>query len=85
MTEEGSTATEREFSADDGVRWRVAYVQGPGVKGLIRMHQIAFRALDGIRAGEERHLSVFPGFLERAEDRDLAVALRQAQTVDPPW
>lgn len=86
MTEASSgTTAEREFTDGEGRRWHVSYGEGPGVRGLVTMRQIVFRALDGIRAGERRYLSVFPGFLERAGDHELEVALGQAQSVDPPW
>ena len=52
---------------------------------MITMKQIVFRALEGGTAGEERYLTVHPGYLERADDHQLTVALSQAQVVDPPW
>jgi hypothetical protein len=76
-------AEEREFTDAAGRRWRVAYSEG-GVRGMLTMNQIVFRALDGNIAGEERYLAVYPGYLESADDHQLEVALSQAQTVNPP-
>ncbi len=75
---------EREFVDSAGRRWRVGYTEA-GVRGLITMKQIVFSALDGETAGEERYLTVHPGFLEEADDHELAVTLSQAQSVSPPW
>lgn len=76
-------AEEREFVDRAGRRWTVKYTEG-GVRGMITMHQIVFRAEDGEIAGEERYLIVHPGYLESADDHKLEVALSQAQRVDPP-
>ncbi len=73
-------AEAREFTDAAGRRWQVSYTQA-GVRGMITMKQIVFRALDG----EERFLTVHPGYLESADDHRLEVALSQAQTVVPPW
>ncbi len=75
---------DREFLDPAGLRWRVTYTEA-GVRGLITMQQIVFTALDGGVTGGERYLTVHPGYLERADDHQLAVALSQAQTVNPPW
>ena len=77
-------AEEREFTDAAGRRWRVAYTKG-GVKGMITMRQIVFRALDAEVAGEERFLTVHPGFLEAVNEHQLEVALSQAQRVTAPW
>lgn len=77
-------AEEREFTDATGRRWRVAYTRG-GVRGMITMKQIVFRALDGEMAGEERYLTVHPGFLEAVNEHQLEVALSQAQRVTAPW
>ena len=77
-------AQEREITDTGGRRWRVSYSEG-GVRGMLTMHQVVFRALDGDVAGEERYLTVYPGYLESADDHQLEVALSQAQTVNPPW
>ncbi|UCC72610.1 MAG: hypothetical protein JSV86_19980 [Gemmatimonadota bacterium] len=77
-------AEERDFTDRTGRRWRVAYAEG-GVRGMLTMNNIVFRALDGDQAGEERYLAVHPGYLESADDHKLEVALSQAQRVDPPW
>jgi len=74
----------KEFTAATGRRWRVGYTQA-GVKGMIKMRQIVFEALDGELAGEERYLTVHPGFLEGADEHQLEVALSQAQRVSAPW
>ncbi len=84
MAEEGAVTEAREFADESGLRWRVAYTEA-GVRGLITMKQIVFSALEGGTAGEERYLTVYPGYLERADDHQLTVALSQAQVVDPPW
>lgn len=77
-------AGEREFIDQTGRRWHVAYSEG-GVRGMITMNQIVFKALDGEIAGEQRYLTVHPGYLESVDDHQLEVALSQAQRVDPPW
>jgi hypothetical protein len=77
-------AEDREFLDGAGRRWQVSYSEG-GVRGMITMNQIVFKALDGEVAGEERYLTVHPGYLEGADDHQLEVALSQAQTVNPPW
>lgn len=77
-------AVEREFIDGRGRRWRVSYLEG-GVRGMLTMDQIVFKALDGEIAGEERYLTVHPGYLESVDDHQLVVALSQAQTVSPPW
>ena len=77
-------AEDREFLDGSGRRWQVSYSVG-GVRGMITMNQIVFKALDGDIAGEERYLTVHPGYLEGADDHQLEVALSQAQTVNPPW
>ncbi len=77
-------AEEREFTDGQGRRWKVAYGEGGG-SAMISMNQIVFRALDGEIAGEERYLTVHPGYLEAVDDHQLEVALSQAQRVDPPW
>lgn len=74
----------REFTDSKGRRWRVAYT-GPGVRGMLSMEQVVFEALSGEPAGEERYLTVYPGYLESADDHQLELALSQAQTVSPPW
>jgi len=74
----------REFKDAASRRWRVSYSKG-GVRGMITMHQIVFVALEGEVAGEERYLTVHPGYLEVVDDHQLEVALSQAQTVNPPW
>jgi hypothetical protein len=74
----------REFKDAAGRRWRVSYTRG-GVRGMITMNQIVFTALEGEIAGEERYLTVHPGYLEVVDDQQLEVALSQAQTVNPPW
>jgi hypothetical protein len=77
-------ADEREFTDSAGHRWKVAYTQG-GVRGMLTMNQIVFTALDGEISGEERFLTVYPGYLESVDDHQLEVALSQAQTVNTPW
>lgn len=77
-------AAERELTDAKGRRWRVAYREG-GVRGMLTMDQIVFRALEGEVSGEERYLTVYPGYLESVDDHQLVVALSQAQTVSPPW
>jgi hypothetical protein len=77
-------AEEREFTDKTGRRWRVSYTDG-GARGMITMPNIVFKALDGDEAGEERFLTVHPGYLESIDDHRLEVALSQAQRVDPPW
>lgn len=77
-------AAERELTDAKGRRWRVAYLEG-GVRGMLTMDQIVFKALEGEVSGEERYLTVYPGYLESVDDHQLAVALSQAQTVNPPW
>lgn len=76
-------AEAREFSDKRGRRWRVSYTEG-GVRGMLTMNNIVFKALDADYAGEERFLAVYPGYLESADDHTLEVALSQAQTLDPP-
>jgi hypothetical protein len=80
-------AEEREFTDAAGRRWSVAYAGGGGggVRGMLTMDQIVFKALDGDIAGEERYLTVYPGYLESVDDHQLEVALSQAQTVNAPW
>lgn len=77
-------AEEKEFTDGSGRRWRVEYTEA-GVRGLVTMQQVVFRGLDPDVAGEERYLTVHPGYLEAAGDHELAVALTQAQAVSPPW
>ncbi len=77
-------AEEREFTDKQGRHWHVAYTEG-GVRGMLTMRSIVFRALDGGDAGEDRYLTVHPGYLESVDDHQLEVALSQAQRVDPPW
>jgi hypothetical protein len=77
-------AVERELTDSRGRRWSVGYLEG-GVRGMLTMNQIVFTALDGDIAGEERYLTVFPGYLENVDDHQLGIALSQAQTVNPPW
>ncbi len=77
-------AVKREITDESGRRWRVSYTEA-GVRGMITMQQIVFQALDGEVSGEERFLTVHPGYLETVDDHQLEVALSQAQTVDPPW
>ncbi|UCF18223.1 MAG: hypothetical protein JSU87_09675 [Gemmatimonadota bacterium] len=77
-------AEAREFTDTRGRRWQVSYAAG-GVRGMITMSQLLFRALDGDIVGEERYLTVHPGYLESASDHQLEVALSQAQTVSTPW
>lgn len=77
-------AEEHEFTDASGRRWSVAYTEG-GVRGMLTMDNIVFKALDGDIAGEQRYLTVYPGFLESTEDHQLEVALSQAQTLDAPW
>lgn len=74
----------REFTDAAGRRWRVAYAEG-GVRGMLTMQQIVFQALDGEVTGQQRYLTVHPGYLEAVSDHQLEVALSQAQRVDPPW
>ena len=74
----------KEFIDGEGRRWRVEYTEA-GVRGLVTMQQVVFRALDPQLRGEERYLTVHPGYLETAGDHELTVALSQAQTVSPPW
>ncbi len=52
---------------------------------MLTMNRIVFRALEGEIAGEERFLTVYPGYLESVDDHQLEVALSQAQTVSTPW
>jgi hypothetical protein len=83
-------AEEREFTDAAGRRWSVAYAGGGGgggggVRGMLTMDEIVFKALDGDIAGEERYLTVYPGYLESVDDHQLEVALSQAQTVNAPW
>lgn len=85
MQEKGTASVEREFTDGRGHRWRAAYSEGGDIKGLVTMRQVVFEAVDGERAGERRYISVYPGYLEGAEDAVLQVALGQAQPVDPPW
>lgn len=77
-------AKAREFTDVRGRRWSVAYTEG-GVRGMLTMDNIVFRALDGDVRGEERYLTVYPGYLESSDDHQLEVALSQAQTVHAPW
>lgn len=77
-------AEERSFTDARGRRWRVAYTRA-GVRGMLTMRQIVFWVVDGEGAGEERYLTVHPGFLESADDHGLEVALSQAQRVTAPW
>ena len=77
-------AEKREFTDAGGRRWSVAYTEG-GVRGMLTMDNIVFKALDGDIAGEHRYLTVYPGFLESSEDHQLEVALSQAQTLSAPW
>lgn len=77
-------AEEREFTDKTGRRWRVSYTEG-GVRGMMTMNNIVFKALNGYEGSEERFLTVHPGYLESADDHQLEVALSQAQRVDPPW
>ena len=76
-------AEEREFIDQDGNRWSVSYSEG-GDRGMIAMSQLMFKTLDVEGDGEERYLSVYPGFLEGADEHKLEVALSQAYRVDPP-
>ncbi len=77
-------AVEREFIDANGRRWRVAYTDG-GVRGMLTMNQIVFRAADEAGEGEEeRYLTVYPGYLESVDDHQLEVALSQAQALKPP-
>lgn len=76
-------AGEREIVDAAGRRWSVSYTPG-GVRGLISMNKVVFKALEGELAGEERYLTVHPGYLEGADNHKLEVALSQAQRVDPP-
>ncbi len=75
---------EREFVDEAGGRWRASYTEA-GIRGLVTMTQVVFRSLDGEGSGSQRYLTVHPGYLERADDQQLEVALSQAQAVDPPW
>lgn len=77
-------AEEREFTDQAGRRWSVAYSEG-GVRGMLTMNPIVFTALEGEAAGEERFLTVYPGYLDRVDDHQLEIALSQAQRVNPPW
>jgi hypothetical protein len=77
-------AQEREITDSSGRRWQVEYTEG-GVRGMLTMNRIVFRALEGEIAGEERFLTVYPGYLESVDDHQLEVALSQAQTVSTPW
>lgn len=77
-------AEEREITDAEGHNWRVTYSEG-GVRGMLTMRQIVFRALDSELKGQERYLTVHPGYLENVSDHQLEVALSQAQRVDPPW
>ncbi len=77
-------AEEREFTDAAGRRWSVAYTEG-GVRGMLAMDNIVFEALDGEIAGQQRYLTVFPGFLESTDDHQLEVALSQAQVLGAPW
>lgn len=81
----GGPKAEKEFTDTRGRRWTVRYAEGGQVRGLVSMDQIVFRRAGDSARPEERYLTVHPGFLERAEDEQLRVALSQAQTVDPPW
>lgn len=74
---------EREFRDAAGQRWRVAYTEA-GIRGLITMTEVVFKSTVGGGAGSERFLTVFPGYLERADEAQLQVALSQAQALDPP-
>ncbi len=76
-------SVKREFTDKSGRAWRVSYTEA-GVRGMITMKQIVFRALDE-SGGGERFLTVHPGYLETVDDHQLEVALSQAQRVDPPW
>ena len=84
LNEVRKVAVERELTDGSGRRWRVVYLEG-GVRGMLTMNQIKFTALDGEISGEERYLTVHPGYLENVDDHQLGVALSQAQTVNPPW
>ncbi len=77
-------AEEREFMDKTGRRWHVSYTEG-GVRGMLTMHNIVFKAQGGDEGSEERYLAVYPGYLESVDDHQLEVALSQAQRVDPPW
>ena len=77
-------AEEREFTDASGRRWSVVYTEG-GVRGMLTMDNIVFKALDGDIAGQERYLTVYPGFLESTADHQLEVALSQAQALSAPW
>ena len=77
-------AEAREFTDASGRRWSVAIAEG-GVRGMLTMDNIVFEALDGDIAGEQRYLTVHPGFLDSTDDHQLEVALSQAQTVSAPW
>lgn len=77
-------AAEREFVDAEGHRWNASYTEGGG-HGMLTMKQIVFKAMDGEISGEERFLTVHPGFLEGADEHKLEVALSQAQRLDPPW
>ncbi len=77
-------AQAREFTDQAGRRWSVDYTDGAST-GMIQMDRLVFKALDGENAGEERFLTVHPGYLDSAGDHMLEVALSQAQTIDPPW
>ncbi len=74
----------REFTDPKGDAWRVSYTK-PVVRGLISMDQIVFEPLDSKASGAARYLAVHLGYLESVDDRQLEVALSQAQSVDPPW
>ena len=78
------TEQAREFTDKMGRRWRVAYTEGT-VRGMITLPNIVFEALDQDERGEQRYLSVHPGYLESVDDHQLEVALAQAMRVDPPW
>lgn len=85
MTGENPTRLEKEFTDERGRGWTVRYAEGGGVKGLVTMREIVFRSEETERRPEERYLSVYPGYLERAAPEELRVALTQAQRVDTPW
>lgn len=74
----------REFEDAGGRCWRVSYT-GAGIRGLVTMDQIVFKRIETGKTGAELYLTVHPGYLERADEQQLQVALSQAQPVDPPW
>ncbi len=76
--------TGRDFTDRSGRPWHVSYTEA-GVSGLVTMRQIVFWPLNGRSSREERYLTVHPGYLERADEHELQVALSQAQPVEPPW